>query len=194
MRALNNILATALMATAAAHAQQPRDTAHPITLGLQYTYLHANILPGCNCFGLNGGGGDLGVQLNPHWSALADITASHRGGITPDNYQLTQFTYTFGMRYRPLPRRRIIPFGELLLGGAHVSGSLAPNNSGIGGPPNAFALQTGGGITLRLAPRLQITPARIDYLLTTFQNNSANRQNDLRLSAGVAVLLGKGRR
>jgi len=35
-----------------------------------------------------------------------------------------------------------------------------------------------------------LQPARIDYELTNFHNNQQNRQNDVRLSAGVLLRLG----
>jgi hypothetical protein len=195
MRVIQNVLAiavTSLLAAApSAHAQAvgPIGPAHPITVGLEYTYVHTNLVPGCNCFGLNGGGAHIELQLDRHWSALADLTGTHRGNITPDGYQLTQLTYTFGARYRPMLSKRALPFGEFLVGGAHGFGSLSPSNNAIGGSSNAFALQTGGGLTVRLADHLQLTPARVDYLFTTFENSAANRQNDLRLSAGISFSL-----
>jgi outer membrane immunogenic protein len=177
--------ALALLAAVPTVAQQE----HPISVGANYTYVRTNLLPGCSCFGMNGGGAQFEYGLRPHLSVIADFTATHHGGITPDNYALTQFTFAGGLRYRLLPERaRINPFGEVLFGGAHASGSLSPSNTGLGSSTR-FAFQTGGGVGLRLNHRFTIVPVQADYLLTTFSNGVANRQNDLRLSAGVLFRL-----
>lgn len=170
-------------------AQRPMSAiGHSVDIGLSYTYLRSNILPGCNCVSLNGGSAEAGVTLVPRLRALADLTLVHRGGITPDGYALTQFTYTFGVRAFPLPpEKRLQPFGEILLGGAHASGSLAPANTGIGTANNSFAFQTGGGLAYRLLRHVTLRAIQADYLLTTFSNGAANRQNDLRLSSGINV-------
>ena len=171
-------------------AQQtvPAAAVHAVDVGVNYTYVHTNILPGCNCFSLNGGGAQVQVGLSRQWAAIGDFTATHRGGITQDNYSLTQLTYAFGVRYLPTHKfGPVRPFGEALAGGAHALGTLAPDNNAIGGSSNAFDFQTGGGLLLRLGKRLQLMPAQVDYVLTTFNNQNANRQNDLRFSAGIVV-------
>jgi outer membrane immunogenic protein len=177
--------ALALLTSLPAVAQQD----HPISLGANYTYVRANVLPGCDCFNMNGGGAQFEYGLHPRLSLIGDFTATHQGGITPDQYALTQFTFTGGLRYRPFAyRTRLSPFGEVLVGAAHTTGSLSPDNTGFG-RSTAFAFQTGGGVGFRLTRRLTIVPVQADYLLTTFANGSGNRQNDLRLSAGVLFRL-----
>jgi hypothetical protein len=179
------LLVAVFTLVSASAAQQP----HPVTIGASYTYVHSNILPGCNCFSMNGGELELGVGLSHHFDAIGEAGATHRGGLTPDGYSLTQITYAFGLRYFPSPRARLRLFGESLFGGAHALGSLAPGNA-IGGSSNAIAFLTGGGAALRLNRSFELQPARIDYELTTFDNGQANRQNDIRLSAGVLYRFG----
>ena len=162
---------------------------HSILAGADYTYVRTNILPGCDCVSLNGGGIQFEAGLTSHLAAVADLTIAHRSGITQDSYDLTQTAYTFGARYLPFrSRARVQPFGEVLLGGAHASGSLAPNSTGFGSS-NTFALQTGGGIRLPLTRRLLLQPVRIDYLFTKFGNGADDKQNDLRISAGILFRL-----
>ena len=158
----------------------------PIDVGLSYTYLRSNILPGCNCVSLNGGSAEAGVALSPHLRALADLTLVHRGGITPDGYALTQLTYTFGVGVFPLrPGAKLQPFGEVLLGGAHASGTLSPLSTGVGTSNNSFALQAGGGLAYRLGRHFTLQALQADYMMTTLSNEANNRQNDLRLSSGI---------
>lgn len=168
-------------------AQQSRS----ISVGVNYTYVRTNLVPDCNCFALNGGGAELQYRFRTHLALLADLTATHRGGITENHYDLTQVTYAGGLRYfLPAPSRHLRLFGDMLLGGAHASGSLSPDKTGFGSA-NAFSFQTGGGVSVPLKHGWTLVPVRAEYLLTTFSNGSEDHQNDLRLSAGVLFRLGR---
>jgi peptidoglycan-associated lipoprotein len=161
-------------------------SSHPVSVGASYTYVRTNILPGCNCFSLNGGGAQVQVGMTRRISLLAEVTVTHAGGITADQYDLGQVTYTFGPRlWIRSPEARLQPFGEIKLGAAHDFGSLSPERTFSGGGANAFAFETGGGLEVRLRHRISLVPVEANYLLTTFHNGVDNRQNDLRLSAGV---------
>lgn len=184
------LLTPVLLALCALHAPAQQPTAHPVQVGGGFTYLHTNILPGCNCVSLIGGDAQVAIGLRPSLQAVAEAGATHRGGITPDGYKLTQVTYTFGLRYFPLPKYRLQPFAETLFGGAHALGSLSPGNNAIAGTSNAVDLIVGGGAALRVGQHIVLQPARIDYELTNFRNGQSNHQNDLRLSAGVLYRFG----
>ncbi len=162
---------------------------HPMDIGGTYTYVHTNLLPGCNCFGTQGGSGEVQFGLSSHLYLLGDITVTHQGSVTANKYDLTQSAFTAGVRYFPLAdHTRIRPFGDLLLGGAHAEGSLSPVSTGYGGS-TTFVLQTGGGIQYLLTRRWTLVPVQAEYLLTNFGNGADNRQNDLRLSAGALFRL-----
>jgi hypothetical protein len=178
-----------------AQATQPTpDTA--LLIGADYSWIHTNIVPGCNCVGLNGGGLQMEARFLSHLAGLADLNITHAANITPDHYALTQTTYGFGMRYLPLSSHaRFQPFGEALVGGAYASGTLSPARTGYG-QATALAVQGGGGVRIPLGHRyfggrFLVEPARVDYLYTTFHNGVANRQNDIRISAGLLVRLGQ---
>jgi hypothetical protein len=180
------IFLTSAVCSTAQHVS-PAASAHPVDVGVNYTYLHTNILPGCNCFSLNGGGATLQVGLSPRWSAVADVTGTTRSGITQDNYTLT---HTFGVRYQPSVKLGPVhPFVEVLFGGAHAFGSLSPGNNAIGGTSNAVDGSAGGGLLISLGSRWQLMPVQADYMLTNFHNDGADHQNDLRLSAGFLMHL-----
>lgn len=188
-----SLIALAVLVSGA-FAQQRSSSASRLQafdVGASFTYLRSNILPGCNCFSLTGGDLQVGYRLTPHLHVIAEAGATHRGGITPDGYALTQMTYTFGARYLPLHTGRIEPFAEGLFGGAHALGSLSPGNNAIGGTSNAVAFVAGGGMNVKLGGRWSLQPARIDYELTNFHNGQANRQNDLRLSTGLVYSFGR---
>jgi hypothetical protein len=200
MRLLTQIAtALSLTVTVAAPLQATAQTAESgagtLLLGADYSWVHTNILPGCNCVQLNGGGLQMEAGFLPHLAAVADLNIAHASGITPDGYTLTQTVYGFGLRYLPLSSHsRFQPFGEGLLGGAYASGSLAPDRTGFG-RSTAMAVQAGGGLRIsvgrRLGRRLFVEPIRADYLYTTFGNGAARQQNDTRLSAGILIRLNR---
>lgn len=166
-----------------------------VLLGVEYSNIHSNLLPGCNCFRLNGGGFEMQARFLPRVAAVADVNMTHAANITPDGYALTQTVYGFGLRYLPFSgTARLQPFAEALLGGAYASGSLSPARTGYGNA-TAMAVQGGGGLLLRLGDAglrrwLMLEPVRADYLYTTFHNGSQQQQNDLRLSAGILFRVG----
>jgi len=163
---------------------------HAVSIGANYTYVRTNLVSGCNCFGLNGGGAEVQFGLSPRLALLGDLTVTHRGDITSNHYDLTQFSYAGGIRYFPASFGRLRPFGNLLVGGAHTSGSLSPSETGRGGA-NAFLFETGGGVAISFGHRWTLVPVRASYLLTTFSNGYDNHQNDLRISAGLQWRLSK---
>jgi outer membrane immunogenic protein len=166
---------------------------HPVDVDVHYTYLHTNILPGCNCFSMQGGGGSGSFGIRPNLFAVADIDITHAGSITPENYDLTLTTYTFGLRYQWKHHDyRLLPFGEFLLGGSHAGGSLAPGSPGLSGSSNTFALRTGGGVDIALNRRFSLRPVQLDYLMTDFTNGKDNRQNNFRIGAGIVIHLRPG--
>jgi len=180
------IFAALLASTARSSAQE-----HPVDIDVHYTYLHANVLPGCNCFSMNGGGGAASYGIRPNLFAVADIDITHAGAITPDHFDLTLTTYTFGVRYE-WKRFHATPFGEFLLGGSHASGSLAPRSASLPGSSNAFAMRTGGGLNLPLTRHISLRLTQVDYLMTDFSNGKDDRQNNLQVGAGIVIHLRPG--
>ena len=58
------------------------------SIGAGYTFLHTNLLPGCNCFGLQGGSAEAQLGLTRHLSLLGDVTVTpprqhHPGRLRP---------------------------------------------------------------------------------------------------------------
>jgi outer membrane immunogenic protein len=170
-----------LAVSAHAASAQERGT---LAVGGGYTYVRANLVPGCGCFGMNGGSAEFNATLALHFKAIADVTATHAGGLTPDGYSLTQTTFMGGIRYDHHLSLRMVPFGDAAFGLAHASGTLAPAQTGYG-KANTFAMRFGGGVQVPFGQRLRFIPVQAEYMRTSFGNGSANRQNELRVSAGL---------
>ena len=158
-----------------------------------YSYVRGNqINSGGCCFQMNGGTGSIAVNLN-HWFGLAgEIGGYHAGDVNKTGLTLNVVSYLFGPRVTIRTHYRLTPFGEVLVGGGHASGTLysgASTLSGLG-PQNGFAAAIAGGADVRLTPHVAVRLLQADYFLTRFQNGSNNHQNNLRLSAGLVFYFG----
>jgi outer membrane immunogenic protein len=184
-------LLLALTAASRSVAQQsgPPDKQPRPELALDYTYLRSNAPPGgCVCFNLNGGSATFAWPVaSGHFALVGDVSVAHSGSITSSGYDLTLSTFTAGARYRArLGHSPIKPFGQVLVGVAHSSGSLVSGqNPSVNNAGAAFAAITGGGLDLHINRRLSLRLVEADYLVTTFNNGVNDHQNNLRLSSGL---------
>lgn len=197
MRAINFFLFLPIICAVPALAQDAASTASqpPAELALEYTYLHSNLPPGgCGCFAINGGSAQFAWPIrNSGFSYAADVTIATQPDASATGDSLTLSTFTAGTRYRPSHLQGTWrPFGEILAGGSHASGTLASGaNPAAGNASFAFAMMTGGGLDLRINSHFSVRLVQADYLLTTFDNGSNNHQNNLRLSTGVVLRFGR---
>jgi outer membrane immunogenic protein len=180
---------TAAAQNPAASATSSGITRAELTLG--YTYLHSNAPPGgCGCFNLNGGSADFAWAIKPgSWDLVGDVVGGYASGVSAAGYGLTLTAYTGGVRYLPpMGHSSFQPFGQVLAGVAHSSGTLVQGSqSATANAGAAFAANFGGGLDLRVNHRFSVRLVEADYLLTTFDNGTNNHQNNLRISAGVVV-------
>lgn len=186
-------VAVVSMCSALAYAQSAPATesaARP-EIALDFTYLRSNAPPAsCTCFNLYGGSGTFAWPLKldkGQFAIVGDVTAAHAGSISSGGYSLTLSTYTAGARYLPhVGKSPLQPFGQILAGIVHSSGSLV--NGGTANVPNAaaaFATNLGGGVDISTGRHVNLRLIEADYLLTTVDNRKNNIQNNLRLSGGV---------
>ena len=121
---------TAPSVSGANSAQAAGDSkALPFEIEGGYTYLRTNEPPGsCNCFNMQGGNGTFAWAIKDSGVAVVgDVAAMHAGTISNTGYNLTITAITGGLRYRPPVKRMVIqPFGQVLFGIAHASGSGGP--------------------------------------------------------------------
>lgn len=160
---------------------------HP-ELALTYTYLRANAPPGeCGCFNLNGGSAEFIWPARVRGVAFAgDVTLSHANSIGSLGSSLTLSSFTAGARYSPpLKQTRYQPYGQILIGYGHISGSLIQGQTA--GSSNGFAANLGGGLDAHINQRVSFRLVEADYLVTTFANRVNDHQNLLRLGAGIVV-------
>lgn len=150
-----------------------------------YSYVRANpATSGSDGISLNGGSASIAYNVN-HWlSGVADFGGYHSTNILGSGVDGTLSTYLFGPRVSYHRFGRVTPFGEVLFGVAHTGAGLLNTP----GSQNAFAMTVGGGIDYRLSSHFSLRPAKVDYLLTRFNelnNNNTQSQNNLRVSTGI---------
>jgi outer membrane immunogenic protein len=185
------LMIVVLASGAVAEAQQSpaaNSTQSRPELALTYTYLRANAPPGqCGCFNLNGGSAQFIWPTPAPGVALAgDVTVSHANSIGSSASSLTLSSFTAGVHYSPpLKETRYQPYGQVLIGYGHISGSLIQGQTS--GSSNGFAANLGGGLDARISQRVSLRLIEADYLVTTFTNGVNDHQNLLRLSAGIVV-------
>jgi len=142
-----------------------------------YSYLHLTVSGTSFTADANGGSGS--VSFNPNsWLGLVGEFGGYNGGTSSINGTL--YTYLFGPKvaYR---RGRFTPFVQALFGGAHITAGSTINATS----ENAFATAVGGGLDWNATKFVGVRVVQADYLLTELNDGFNNKQNSLRISAGV---------
>ncbi len=157
-----------------------------VELGFNYTYIRANAPPAaCGCFSMNGGGGNLVVNMPHGLSLVADLEAVHASAINGTTQNITVFNYLAGPRYSYRTSSRFTPYIQVLLGSSEELSNYAfVQNS------NAFAVSGGGGVSRALTPHLAWNIVEVDYIYSRLPNAVNDHQNDLRVSTGITLRFG----
>ncbi len=127
----------------------------------------------------SGGKGSIGFNFTPWLAAVGDL------GVYSASPSLTAITYTAGPRVSYRHWERVMPFAQLLFGGAHASSS----ESNYTGATNAFALGAGGGadFVIGSSHRIVLRP-QLEY----FGFGTIGSVTDtLRLSVGIVLRIPK---
>jgi outer membrane immunogenic protein len=162
-----------------------------VDVGVDYNYVRSNLpAGGCGCFALNGGAGWVAFNFSRSLGVVGEIASQGASNISSTDADLTLTSFLAGPRYRRTVATRFAPFVQLLLGGAHAGGSLAPGSSGLPGSANAFAMIAGGGLDIGLTRHIALRAFEADYYLTRFDNGVNDHQNNLRIAAGVIIRFG----
>lgn len=180
----------------AATAQSNSSSSGPGTLDLTVAYSadRTNGLPGgCGCFWMSGGKAEVNSNFRHGFSLVAELAGEHASSINSAHEGLSLVSYLFGPRYSLTNHARLAPFAQFLAGGVHGFDALFPNPNGSTATPDAFAFAAGGGLNINVSRRFAIRAVQADYLQTQLPNDAGDRQNHLRLAAGVVFRFGNGR-
>lgn len=163
-----------------------------------YSYLHSS--DSGVSVNANGVSGSFSFNPNATVGLVADFGYYHANpnvasliGPIPisTSVSVNTFSYMFGPKYAIRTHEKVTPFVQALFGGAHQSTSF--NISGITGSSgeNAFAMALGGGLDVKATSNVAIRLIQAEYVLTKFNDGGNNRQNSIRLSAGVVFRFGE---
>lgn len=162
---------------------------HELDLTFTYSPQFSNLVKGSN-FWLQGGALDLSAEFYHGLSIAANIAGERASNISSSGVNLTMVTTTFGPRYTwSHPSQKLVVFGHGLIGEAFGLDSVFPSPRGTETDFNAFALQVGGGVDLRISKHFGLRAVQADWVRTQFPNSTTNVQNNLRLGAGIVFRL-----
>jgi hypothetical protein len=161
----------------------PEEQPAALEATLTYNPVLANVTIGDE-FGMQGGSAQVQARLWRRFCAVADVAGLHTGNVNNSGAGLDLITATFGPRYI-LTRRRMVFFGQALVGEAHGLNGIFPTSTGANSTANSLALQIGGGINFPFTRHFAVRVLDADWLRTQLPNATTNVQNNLRIGAGV---------
>jgi len=168
--------------SASARSERPA----ALELALAYSADRMNAPPGgCSCFWMRGGKAEINANLYRNIGLVAELAGEHADNTNAAHDQLSFISYLIGPRYTVRASHRLVPFAQVLVGGIHGFDAFFPNQNGSANTPDGFAMAAGGGLNVGLSRHLAIRAVQADYLLTKLPNNINDRQNHLRLAAGI---------
>jgi outer membrane immunogenic protein len=155
-----------------------------------YYYARFNVkanVPGVapsETFNGNGGGGQLEYNPNRWLGVVGDL--SGYGATSTTNGALVGgvFTYLFGPRVN-FRHGKVTPFAQTLFGGIRTTDGI-----GRSGPENNFTMTAGGGIDFKVSKLVSVRPVQAEYFMTKLPDGLNNRQNNLRIGAGIVFRFG----
>lgn len=197
-RVITLSFALTLMSASAALGQQTVTDGVPpsssrLDLALGYNLVRANAPPGdCGCFTMNGGfvGGQL--NLSPWLGVAGEFTGGHASNISSLGQDLTLTTFMAGPRIS-WAHSRYVPFGEILVGGAHGGDSYFPSSLSSVTSASTFAYAAGGGLDLNLSNRFGLRVFDARFLHTALPNGVNGTQRQLQIEAGLVMRFGGSR-
>lgn len=137
---------------------------------------------------LNGFNTSLFYNFTPHVALGGDFSGafgSDKSGTT--DISLHRFTYLFGPQFNVFPNDKVKIFVHPLIGGVHDTTKSSFGTSSDSFSANAFAMAFGGGVDVRVTPRVSVRVFQADYLPTHF---GGAWQNNFRISTGVVFRFG----
>jgi len=160
--------------------------------------------PGSQGANFNGGSGQVTVNVNDWFGVAADFGGYHTNstltsyfpGRPTSSTTTASFatatintdivSYMFGPKIAYSRGGKFRPFGEILFGGARIGKSPYL----FGRSYNAFSMAVGGGLDYVLSEPVALRLGEVDYLMTTFRDFVNDRQDNLRVSAGIVFRFG----
>ncbi len=145
-------------------------------------------IAGGGSFWMQGAGFQLHEQFWRGLGVVADIAGTHTANIGSTDVGLDLLTVTFGPRCT-WSRHRFSIYGQGLVGQAFGFHSLFPAPNGATTSDNSLAALAGGGMNIRVTPRIAVRLLEAGWLHTQLPNTASNVQNNFTLATGIVLRL-----
>ena len=183
------VLTLALLGAALPATAQDQPSKFDLYGGYYYTRVNVNASAvgggPSETFNGNGGGGQFEYNATNRFSLVTDLAGFGATSTTNGALVGGAFTYLFGPRVNSR-LRKVTPFGQALFGGIRTTNGIGESASA-----NNFAMTAGGGIDFKVSRQISVRPVQAEYFMTKIPDGLNNRQNNLRLGAGVVFRLGR---
>ena len=134
----------------------------------------------------NGGGGQLEYNANRWLGVVGDLSGFYATSSGNGSFAGGVFTYLLGPRVN-FRRGKVTPFAQALFGGVRTTDGNAQST----GTENNFAMTGGGGIDFKVSRHISVRPIQAEYFMSKIPDGLKNRQDNLRIGAGVILRLGR---
>lgn len=190
-RSVALVAATACLALCADAQTAPAKSPASLEVTMAWSADRTNgLVGGCGCFWMSGGKAEANVSFPHRVSIVAELAGQHSSNVGSTHQDLNLVSYLFGPRYNWRAPGRLAPFAQFLVGGVHGFGSSFPTTNGSNLVPDAFAFASGGGLNINISRHFALRAVQADYVQTQLPNDANDRQNHLRLSAGIIFRVG----
>lgn len=196
MFSLGILFGLILAQTASAQASRAGGDTPRVDVFLGYSDILTNSVVTGASINLNGGSVSLAYNFNNWIGLVADGGFYRQGSVTANSLSLNISSFQAGPRVSLRQSAHLIPFGQVLVGAGHASGTLYSSSLGTGlapiGSNTGFMLTAGVGVDWKLTPVIGVRLVQAEYLYSHFLNggNYGNQQNSVRLSAGIVLSFG----
>jgi hypothetical protein len=129
----------------------------------------------------------FGGHLNDTISIVGEFGGSYKS-ISESGVDVTLNIYNYmgGVRFRGRGNPKAIPFGQVLIGGAHVGVGADAAGYNVGVSTNGFSLQPGGGVDVFFAKNAGVR-IQGDYRVIWAEGDNSS---EFRIAAGVVFTFG----
>lgn len=133
-----------------------------------------------------GGGGQLKYNAKNWLGVVGDLSGFYATSAGNGAFAGAFWAYLLGPRVN-FRHGKFTPFVQALFGGVRTTDGIAQST----GTENNFAMTTGGGIDFKLSRRVSLRPIQAEYFMTKIPDGLKNRQDNLRIGAGIVLRLGR---
>lgn len=156
--------------------------------GYYYARINVNanvpgIAPSATYIG-EGGGGQLEYNVKNWLGVVGDVSGFYATSAGNGAFAGAFLTYLVGPRVN-FRHGRFTPFLQALFGGLRTTDGIAQST----GTENNFAMTAGGGINFNVSRHISVRPLQAEYFMTKIPDGLNNRQNNLRIGAGIVFRL-----